>query len=262
MRLIFRCNNFIGRAPFCPFTTNLSHPIHGLIDHAVKVVLVLFLAIRLDWWGNISGNWVDLLNSLFQIVYYHGFLDTFLLDSLEFQGWNGLTDDSGFSVDSDEFLVLDFVEVISLGQVNILWNKSVASLKLLSKLLDFIPLVEKGFCSHAKGTNVALLEGFLFHVAWLLMYELRCSSTDHRVYQYGNGRYARPSAQIVSFTFDWKSTDVEDYLWILRCLVPHYIAIDDYYLLFHCIEDRHDSLTTEDSWFWSKFKYWDKIYWW
>ncbi len=173
MRLIFRRNNFIWSAPFCPFTTKFFYPIHGLIDHAVKVVLVLFLAIRLDWWGNISGDWVNLLNSLFQIVDYHGFLDTFLLDSLEFKWWNGLTDDSGFSVDSYEFFVLDFVEVISLGQVDILWDKSVTPLKFLWKVPDFMPLAEKESCNHAKGTNVVLLEGFLSHAAWLLMDELR-----------------------------------------------------------------------------------------
>ena len=195
------------------------------------------MAIRLDGWGRVSGDWVNLLNSLFQVINYHGFLYAFLLDSFEFQGWNRLADDSGFSVDCDEFFVFDLVEVVSLGQIDIVWDEGVASLKLLWKVPDFKPLEVKGFCSHAKGTNAWLLAGFLSHAAWSLKDGLRCSSRDHIVYQYGNGHYASPSARIVNSPSGCESSAAEERLWISHCPVPRYTATDDNGWLVRRIED-------------------------
>ena len=63
MRLIFGRNNLVRDTPSGAFTAKLSDPVHGLVNDAVEIVLILFLAVGLNWRRSVCGNRVDFLNS-------------------------------------------------------------------------------------------------------------------------------------------------------------------------------------------------------
>ena len=112
--LILCRNYFIWYTPSRACTSNLSHPIHWLVDNTVQIIFVLFLSIGLNWFWCVCCYGVNFLYPLFQVINHHWFLYSLLLDSLQFQRWDCFADYFCFSVNSNEFFVLDFVEMVSL----------------------------------------------------------------------------------------------------------------------------------------------------
>lgn len=134
MRLISRGNYLIWHAPLCACASHLSHPVHRLIKHTVQVVFVLFLPITLNGLWRISRNRIHLLHSLLQIIHNHWLLHSFLFDPFQLQRRDGLADDFGLGVNGNELFVMNFVEMVSLGEVDISWDVGVPFLNINDKI--------------------------------------------------------------------------------------------------------------------------------
>lgn len=129
MGLVFRGDNLVGHAPFSPLASHLPDPVHWLIDYAIKVVFVLFFLVLLYLGRDVGRYWVDFLDFLLQVIYDHRLLYSFLLDSLQLQGSDRFSDHSCFGVDCDVLFIFDFVEMISLSEIDIMRYPDVSFLK-------------------------------------------------------------------------------------------------------------------------------------
>lgn len=136
MWLIFWSNNLVTWTSHS-FTSKLTTSIHWFINHAIKIVFILFvvLLVIFNWWRSVSGSWLNLFNNFLifrfiKIIDNHRFFYSLSLQFLHLLSRYWFPNYSLLCVNCHKIFVFDFIKMICLTQIHIFRNISVTLLNI------------------------------------------------------------------------------------------------------------------------------------